>query len=472
MNKCSVCSRTISNYENIVTSEQGKCIFHSKKNDWDGNETKILYFWEELRKYMLIVDEYEGGKVAINEKIPYYNCFILDSYIFKDFIFPKFDISNHSPTESVKNFFSSKEQTFKKNVDFTGARFLNDADFFSVKFMGICSFNNTKFDAKLDLSRCEFNKEFYIENSHIDEEVDFKFSIFKDRVRILSLTVDNLEFEECKFEKNVVLKHLELDYLRIFSSIFENKLTCVISDIKDMIIHFSELSYLSISKLNIDSIDFKGTLFHREFYFNEVKDLNKNNLKVENLANRETARIIKDSFEKQNNVIEANRFYALEIKQRSNELKFGWEKLVFWLHSVSSNHSQSWEYALFWIFIIGMFASGIDFLCFLESCKVPPYINYAYFIPLTFFIIFSYYLIATFYDYKYLVSSIVLVISICLYLYLTRDFTFELFAKTINPFSVMKSNEAINGVQLFFKILIAYLIYQFIISIRQNTRRK
>ena len=39
------------------------------------------------------------------------------------------------------------------------------------------------------------------------------------------------------------------------------------------------------------------------------------------VKNRETARKIKDTFEKQNNIIEANRFYKLEMKEREKELK-------------------------------------------------------------------------------------------------------------------------------------------------------
>ncbi len=44
-------------------------------------------------------------------------------------------------------------------------------------------------------------------------------------------------------------------------------------------------------------------------------------------------------------------------------------------------------------------------------------------------------------------------------------------AKNINPFSKLNSNDMTAGLFIY-KITISYLIYQFIISIRQNTRRK
>ena len=46
------------------------------------------------------------------------------------------------------------------------------------------------------------------------------------------------------------------------------------------------------------------------------------------------------------------------------------------------------------------------------------------------------------------------------------------FATNINPFSIMTSADKLTFTELVFKIIIAFLIYQFIISIRQNTRRK
>jgi len=48
----------------------------------------------------------------------------------------------------------------------------------------------------------------------------------------------------------------------------------------------------------------------------------------------------------------------------------------------------------------------------------------------------------------------------------------DIIAMNINPFSIMTSKEPITLGLLIFKITIAYLIYQFIVSVRQNTRRK
>ncbi len=80
--------------------------------------------------------------------------------------------------------------------------------------------------------------------------------------------------------------------------------------------------------------------------------------------------------------------------------------------------------------------------------------------------------VAMFYSnivYKYLFISLVFV---SIYIGYTDDIQFILFSNSINPFSVMSSNDNLTLVGLLFKVIIAYLIYQLIISIRQNTRRK
>ena len=45
-------------------------------------------------------------------------------------------------------------------------------------------------------------------------------------------------------------------------------------------------------------------------------------------------------------------------------------------------------------------------------------------------------------------------------------------ANVINPFSIMTKGDTLNLGMLIFKVIITYLIYQFVVSVRQNTRRK
>jgi uncharacterized protein YjbI with pentapeptide repeats len=199
-----------------------------------------------------------------------------------------------------------------------------------------------------------------------------------------------------------------------------------------------------------NNVDFKYTNFDDRVYFQDVTiqgELNlsstifkdevnflgiKNNevgkkLGVKNIANRETARIIKHSFEKLNNIIEANKFYALEMEAMWKELKFRKQPLnwiIFFLHGLSSNHSQNYLLPVLWISIISFaFCNG----CSLIKASLME----------TIFGIYNSNII------KCMTASIVVI-----------------------------EKESLTFGALMYKSIIAYLIYQFIVSVRQNTRRK
>ncbi|MEA2017253.1 MAG: hypothetical protein U9N59_02290, partial [Campylobacterota bacterium] len=180
----------------------------------------------------------------------------------------------------------------------------------------------------------------------------------------------------------------------------------------------------------INNFNLDNTFFKDEANFLDIKNKDNDKLESKNIANRETARIIKHSFEKQDNIIEANRFYALKMKKREEELldelttkcnsfkKLLFvdlpEYIVFLIHKISSNHSQSWIFPLFWIIIVTIF--NID-----TNAQ--------------------------------------------------NIFILDNIANKVNPFSIMTDCTPLTFTELIYKITIAYLIYQLIISIRQNTRR-
>jgi len=74
---------------------------------------------------------------------------------------------------------------------------------------------------------------------------------------------------------------------------------------------------------------------------------------------------IKNFFDSSNNIIEANRFYKLEMQAKEEELNKNHksnflEWLIFKTHDISSNHSQRWFLSLFWIVIL-TFIYSADF---------------------------------------------------------------------------------------------------------------
>lgn len=120
-----------------------------------------------------------------------------------------------------------------------------------------------------------------------------------------------------------------------------------------------------------NEINLENTLFEKNPSFYAITS-EEGKIKDIEVTNRETARTIKDSFEKDNNIIEANRFYKLEMQKREDELtdsKSNWfEKLIFNIHGISSNHSQDALLGLFWIMNIGFIASLFDHLTKIDAC--------------------------------------------------------------------------------------------------------
>lgn len=79
------------------------------------------------------------------------------------------------------------------------------------------------------------------------------------------------------------------------------------------------------------------------------------NTQFNNENNRETFRIIKHSFDSIGNTIEANKYFALEMKAYEKELKDNGghylERVLLWVNRITSNYGQNWILPILWIFL-------------------------------------------------------------------------------------------------------------------------
>ena len=410
MSKCSCENCNLEVFEN-----SDKCILHCEKDDWYSvdkrwNGKYLIFFWNELK-------EKTRNEISIvekeNPKLIKYN---FEEIILIEMIFP----------------------------------YINYDDFNFFKELGI---------KKINFIKCKFKEKItytYFENI---EEVIFKETFFdKDVIYSNENILKEVEFINCKFYKN----------FNISSTIF------------------NKTANFTQSKFN--EVEFNSTIFKKEVFFNQTIFDNKLNLektffyekvnfhKIEckSIVNRETARIIKDSFEQQNNIIEANKFYALEMKAREDELerdiregKNFFEWLVFKIHGLSSNHSQDWLLALFWILNI-----TFSLLTTQESMKIFGNSLVAY-IPIITMIVLG--VITSNIDDKKSLTIFLFLITFLNYgvfKIISKEHSLDCISQKINPFSIMTELSNIDFVTFVYKIIIAYLIYQFIVSIRQNTRRK
>lgn len=359
-------------------------------------------------------------------------------------------------TFKIQDIISAEKKNDKKESGTQSCEF-NQVIFPSIddklSFFGFDDLNN---DIELIFNHCTFVGETTFRMINNAASINFQKCFFSEKVIFSDMNFDNnfkFIFESCHLDGCMVFKNI----------VFDGIVSFIYSEFSKQIL-FKYVRFNSLALFNetkIYNLHFESSFFQKESNFL--------NMDV-NVETRETARIIKDSFEKQNNIIEANKFYALEMKKREEELnQEGWseDKFIFMLHRITSEHSQNWFLSLRWILIFSFIYAlynqvvlttnywgvlvglllispliinfSIDFSKKSPREKCLNYIN-----------IFLYFLL-------------VLILSL-------KEFNSQPLIDVINPLS-----KPINDVTLdmfIFKVIIAYLIYQFIVSVRQNTRRK
>lgn len=341
----------------------------------------------------------------------------------------------------------------------------------------------------LDLSETTFLGKTKIQYCDIEIEADFYNTKFEDLADFYRTNFCKVYFEKTDFKNIAVFSEVEFycdvdfKYTKFLStSIFRDTVITGKLNLRD-----------TIFKENANFLDI--TLKSRKVYDDEKKDyIHIGELEDIEVSNRETARIIKNFFDSSNNIIEANRFYKLEMKKREEELEKSFSKgknifeyLIFKIHGLSSNHSQNSLLAFFWIYLFSMFYSFFEFnskkqeysdkfqfsyfeIIFEKISLNQDLFSFLIIIGTIFIIGVIFSLITKFREVG--LYSILLIFIMILYIVYTKDYCLLIVSNSFNPFSIMTGKDSLNIITLIYKIVIAYLIYQFIISIRQNTRRK
>ncbi len=416
MEKCS-----LEDCENECFEQENKCILHCDKsilidylekniNDKDTLVLNKIDFPENFN-YQIIFDK--------SKAIEFWNCTFNN-------IENQISILNHRRI----HFYGCKFNKRWIHINIDGIVYSN-CDFYDEIFFERDLNNGENKIYTLAMHDCNVYKKFDLDFDAINlEQCNIKMlhldnSVFHEKVKIKNCKIENHSFINTRFKSLADFYKTEFCSNLFFKTTFEDIVVFTESKFhKDVNFKYTTFEKLALFRKTIfeKTVNFEDSIFKEEANFLNI---------TANMANRETARIIKNSFEQQNNIIEANKFYALEMKKREKELeilKNPLEWIVFKLHGISSNHSQSWLLPLFWITIV----------------------SYLY-------ILFS--------------TKFNLIESFLYNLMIKKNLLNEI-ADLINPFSIMTSKDPMTFGLLLFKITIAYLIYQFIVSVRQNTRRK
>lgn len=169
------------------------------------------------------------------------------------------------------------ESTFKGKVKIQFYEITKTANFYNTKFKDLADFYRTKFN-KVIFRKTDFEKVSVFSEAHFNKDLDFKYTKFLGKAIF----------------RDMVIK----GKLNLRDTIYNDDATF----------------------LDITSEQRKKNEETQEFY-GEPKAIQ--------VANRETARIIKNFYDNSNNIIEANKFYALEMKEMEKELSFQTNPVVF-----------------------------------------------------------------------------------------------------------------------------------------------
>lgn len=233
--------------------------------------------------------------------------------------------------------------------------------------------------------------------------------------------------------------------------------------------YFNELD-ISESEKIIDKSSFTGSKLNNIFWGNISK------IK----AGRDFFRELKSVYDENHNYLEANNFYAIEMKKYKEELfkkeknklfnNFQ-DKLIFWLGEKISNFSQSWALALLWIFILNFTLFSLQAI--INSNFIIEKVSMFFAILISCWIIGRFIFELKEQSNLYIFQHIFILIGL---------FVFTLFfsnLESVLQFSHIQSYadyQKFNKNSIFYlwfihKMILSFLIYHFIIALRRQTRR-
>jgi len=410
---------------------------------------QLSVFWENLRT---LKSELTSNETELN---------------FSNFVFPTFE-----RTEETSNFWTAEEKfTFDKEVNFSKAYFMGEVNFSNVIFKKNANFSKAKFKDDVKFYHSTFEKELSFEKVQFKEEVDFYYSTFLEKASFDEATFQaKTVFHQIKFEKKASFSLVSSKYRLTFFDCVAKKINFKYSRIENAYFINNHFEYLNLHGVAIQNPFFSD---------NDISE-----------AERETFAYMKNFFDKRNDYISANYYYAKEMrsyqkklfpKSKENIIKkiYHWfnkpnlgDKLVFGFSKLASNFGQNIFLPIYWILFTGVLFVGIK----RDSSGH--------------FILYSIILFALLSLFTYLVRKLLkkverddimwLLSQATLSLIFVGIFLFDStflsdFAKVINPVQILKGNNTycqdIELSCLLLRAFIATMVYHFIIASKRGVKR-
>lgn len=153
-------------------------------------------------------------------------------------------------------------------------------------------------------------------------------------------------------------------------------------------------------------------------------------------------------------------------REKLKKVKYGFDK-------ITSQNSTNWKLVLFWIFLLEIVASLIEFLSIDKSAEYSVAVSNTWTtqvlvgLAVTIFVWFCIYNIV--HDDTKNRFRLLILTLIGLYFVVTNDFTLQFLLNNLNPMHFFELDfGGILILELLFKLIILYLIYQLILSTKKS----
>jgi uncharacterized protein YjbI with pentapeptide repeats len=190
---------------------------------------------------------------------------------------------------------------------------------------------------KFILNRCNIQS-FFMEDTVFESKFEFKQNIVADFEIFNTNYFKVVDTFETKFGKFNIKKSIFDDFVGFEKCSFGDSVDSENEDAAK----FTYATFLSF--VNFRNTNFYTGLDIENINLKEAPNFLNTNINEKN-SNRETFRIVKSSFDKIHNYIEANKYFSYEMKKYKEELKGTdktQEKVILFLNEKISNYGQSY----------------------------------------------------------------------------------------------------------------------------------
>ena len=336
----------------------------------------------------------EYGLELINIKCFYQNCIFYKTwYIYDSDILESANNVIYQDCQfraGASIFSDSEEKYIIKHSLFNDCEFIDKIQFTNVTFESDI-FNNTN-EKKLKINEinilnCEINNKFILNNCSIvillaeNSVFNAKVEIKNNDIYEFSLINTNffklVDSYNTKYRKFLIEKCIFEDFVGFEKCEFGNKK----NNSKEFTAVFLYATFISF--VNLRNTKFICGLDIEHINLKEAPNFLNTEIEPQ-YTNRETYRIVKNSFDIIGNHIAANKFFVQEMRKYKKELKGSnlWqEKFIFFINEKASNFGQSYLRPVLWLVcfsvIYGLIIYGYNQNTLYEIC--PPandYISY------------------------------------------------------------------------------------------------